>query len=430
MFKNTKKKVLSTIIALCLLATLQMFSFSSEAGFDNYKYSSEYINGQFRDVRGTEWFARYVEDAYNFGFIKGKSANVFDHAGLLTFGEAVTLAARLSKIYSTGDADFEESVPFYAAYADYALLNGIIDSPGNYISPATRAEFAQLVYNALPPEAFPEINDISDYGICDVMPDSGYGPAVYALYRAGILSGSDRYGTFFPGSCITRAEACAVMVRLADPAARLKTKLPAQIPAEDIFLRSVNAVFMLETFDIDGKSIRTGSGFFISDTGLAVTGLHVFENAASATATLFDGSVYKIPGVYEANEDYNLALFPISDDNTVGGFCCLNIADSDKVESGNTVYALGSPRDLINTITDGIISNASRKVDRYTFIQFTAPISFGSGGSPVLNTLGQVIGVASSTFSYGQNINLAIPANLIKELKIGKLATLESLLHF
>ena len=116
-------------------------------------------------------------------------------------------------------------------------------------------------------------------------------------------------------------------------------------------------------------------------------------------------------------------------DSVSEGSCYLHLADSDLVVTGNTVYALGSPRDLINSITDGIVSNTNRIVDGSTFMQFTAPISFGSGGSPVLNTLGQVVGVASSSFSYGQNLNLAVPVNFIKELQPGKLVTLEELLQ-
>ena len=420
-------RILSTTLAVCLLALLCMNALAAVVSFDNFKYSGEYKTGQFRDVNETQWFAPYVADAFNFGFFRGKSERVFDPAGLLTLGEAVTLAVRISSIYHTGTADFEESIPFYTIYAEYAISQGIIDDHVDYTAPATRVAFAQLIYNALPPEAFPVINEIADYGICDVMTGSNSSIAVYALYRAGILSGSDRFGTFFPYSNITRAEACAITVRSVDPAVRIKVKLPAQIPAVEIFRRSADAVFMLETFNSKGKSIRTGSGFFISDTGLAVTTLHVFEKAASATVTLYNGEVYTVTGINDTSEENNLALFSVDADN--GGFCYLNIADSDQVEAGNTVYALGSPRDLINTFSDGIISNTNRTLDESTYIQFTAPISFGSGGSPVLNTLGQVVGVASSSFSYGQNLNLAVPANYIKNLEPSKCITLEEYLQ-
>ena len=418
-------KLLSLFIAAAILASLTGFAAAEQAGFENFTYSNNYTAGQFRDVRETDWFRPYVEDAYNFGFMRGKSDSTFDPGGRLTLGEAVTLAARLSSIYHTGKADFRESTPYYSVYADYALQHGIIDQHGNYTAAVNRAQFAVLMYRALPQEAFPQINEIPDYGICDVPSGTATGAAVYALYRAGILTGSDRYGTFFANSNITRAEACTVMVRLAFPAARVRTLLPASIPVEAIFQRSANAVFMLETFDRRGNSIRTGSGFFISDTGLAVTNLHVIENAVSATITMYNGDVYAMRGVRAISEEFNLIIFSI--DSNRSGWPYLTLADSDTISAGNTVYALGSPRSLINTISEGIISFSRREIDWETLIQFTAPISFGSGGSPVLNTLGQVVGVASSSYTYGQNLNLAVPINYVKGLEPGRLIPLEEL---
>ena len=205
------------------------------------------------------------------------------------------------------------------------------------------------------------------------------------------------------------------------------------IPAAQIFRNSANAVFMLETFDNDEESIRTGSGFFISDTGLAVTNLHVIENAASATITLYDGEVYPVLGVHAVSEEFNLTIISIGsgdddvDDDEIE-WQYLTLADSDLIETGNSVYAIGSPLGYINTMTAGIISNTKREVDGQTLIQFTAPISFGSGGSPLLNAVGQVIGVSSSSFSYGQNLNLAVPINHIKALEPGELIPLGLLL--
>ena len=421
------KRILPIILAAALGLMLHVDAYAARSGFSNFGYSDDYISGRFDDVKGTEWFAHYVESACGYGFFRGKSPNTFDPQGLLTVGEAVTLAARLMSIYRTGRADFDESYPFYEVYAEYALENGIIDSHSDYSADVTRARFAELVFRALPAEAFPEINDIPGYSICDVTPGAGYGPAVYTLYRAGVLSGSDRFGTFFPDSDITRAEACAVLTRLADPALRVSVSLPAELPAEIIFQRGTDAVFLIETFDEDGNSIRTGSGFFISFDGLAITNLHVIENAASAVVTTAGGGEYPVLGVRAVSEEHNLAMISIESGAVDRSY--LRLADSDLIETGNTVYALGSPLGLINTFTEGIVSNKSREVDGTEFIQFTAPISFGSGGSALLNTLGQVIGVASSSFSYGQNLNLAVPVNFAKELVPGDCVPLEELLE-
>ena len=196
------------------------------------------------------------------------------------------------------------------------------------------------------------------------------------------------------------------------------------IPGEAIFERSADAVFMLETFDREGKSIRTGSGFFISETGHALTNLHVIEGADRATVTLYNGDVYTLRGVHAMSYEFNLAV--ISIDSNKRDWTYLTLADSDLIETGNTVYAIGSPLEFVNTMTAGIISNSKREVGDETFIQFTAPISFGSGGSALLNARGQVIGVASSSFSYGQNLNLAVPINYIKTLQTGQARSLRS----
>ena len=192
----------------------------------------------------------------------------------------------------------------------------------------------------------------------------------------------------------------------------------APIPAEIIFRQSADAVFLLETFDSKGESIRTGSGFFISEDGLAATNLHVLDEAASATITLYNGEVYPVRGVNAKSEEHNLAI--ISIDSDAGGWDYLPLGNSDRVEVGNSVYTIGSPLGLINTMTAGIVSNTKRDVDGNILIQFTAPISFGSGGTALLDTLGRVVGVASSSFSYGQNLNLAVPVNHLKAMKAGE----------
>jgi len=400
---------------------------SEQGSFGNFTYTDSYGEGRFSDVRDVDWFRSYVADAYNYGFIRGKSENTFAPRGRLTLGEAVTLAARLRSIYYTGDADFPETAPYYAVYAEYAILHAIIDGHGDYGAPVSRGRFAEIMYKTLPPEALTPINEIPYFGICDVPSDSASGEAVYALYRAGILSGSDRYGTFRANSFMTRAEACAVMVRMAFPAARLRTVLPAFMPADVIFKRSADAVFMIETFDADGDSIRTGSGFFISETGLAVTALHVIDDAASATATMYNGDTYPLRGVHAVSEEFNLIIFSLDSDRADWRY--LTLADSDAIVAGNTVYALGSPRALLNTLSEGIISYSRREVEWDTLIQFTAPISFGSGGSPLLNRLGQVVGVASSSYTYGQNLNLAVPINYVKGLEPGEPVALPDLLQ-
>lgn len=436
------KRCLSIILIFAAIASFSACPPTARAGFANFKYMQAYTPGRFSDVNEPDWYARYVADAYNYGFFRGIDADVFDPHGSLAFSEAMELIARLNSAYSTGPFPARSSVHTSAPerrenmFADYALENGFISIRSDFSAPATRLQFAQLVCAVLPPEALQIINSIPDYGICDVVAGMGFEDDVYYLYRTGILAGADQYGTFSPGQKITRAEACAVLVRLIDPLARINAVPPTAIPADVIYQRCMDAVFLLETFDSEDASIRTGTGFFINSIGYAVTNLHVIDNAANAEVTLSSGGVFPVLGVVASSEEYNLVIFSVdlsANAGTPGSAGArqsyLKLSDSDLAVAGSAIYALGNPLAFVHTITNGIVANAYREVDGNIFFQFTAPISFGSGGSPVLNALGQVVGVASSSFSYGQNLNLAVPSNFIKELEIGKCIPLDEFLE-
>ena len=96
------------------------------------------------------------------------------------------------------------------------------------------------------------------------------------------------------------------------------------------------------------------------------------------------------------------------------------LGNSDLTQVGETVYAVGNPRGLEGTFSDGIISSI-RLRDGDKLIQITAPISRGSSGGPVLNQKGEAIGVSVLSVINGQNLNFAIPSNYLKSLltKVG-----------
>ena len=93
----------------------------------------------------------------------------------------------------------------------------------------------------------------------------------------------------------------------------------------------------------------------------------------------------------------------------------LPLGDSNVVRVGEAVYVAGNPKGLEGTFSNGIISSLRDKSTKER-LQMTAPISPGSSGGPVLNSNGEVIGVSFMTLVGGQNLNFAIPVNLLKEL--------------
>ncbi|MGX8698551.1 MAG: S-layer homology domain-containing protein, partial [bacterium] len=188
-----------------------------------------YAEGQYSDVPAGKWYARSVASAYELGLMKGNADGSFNPNGNVTLAEAVTMAARIHSLYTTGAESFPKGEgKWYQPYLDYAREKGII-SEETFSSDAnralTRAQFAQILAAALPAEALPAVNTVALGAIPDVKGDSPAFDAIYTLYRAGILIGNDKAGTFKPDSALTRAETAAIVTRMADSDSRLSITL-------------------------------------------------------------------------------------------------------------------------------------------------------------------------------------------------------------
>ena len=100
---------------------------------------------------------------------------------------------------------------------------------------------------------------------------------------------------------------------------------------------------------------------------------------------------------------------------------------SELPDEGEPIFVIGNPLKLEGSVSDGIVSAVREVPNSYRIIQITAPISHGNSGSPVFNLKGQVLGVVTIKVTNGQNINLAIAAARVAELKAGKLQPLSEL---
>ena len=193
------------------------------ASLDNFKRSVTYTPGQFTDVPADRWFAGSVQTICELGLMNGKSAGAFGPEDNLTLAEAIVLASRIHSIYNTGTESFTSGSPWYQPYADYAAANGIYAAGADLTVPATRAIFAFILSKSLPESAVSAVNSIEDGAIPD-LPSGKYADdvynAVYSLYKAGVLTGSDSAGSFRPDSTINRAEAAAIVTRLVMPSLR------------------------------------------------------------------------------------------------------------------------------------------------------------------------------------------------------------------
>ncbi len=165
-----------------------------------------------------------------------------------------------------------------------------------------------------------------------------------------------------------------------------------------------------------------GSGFLWSEDGHVVTNFHVIQQADSVTVTLQDGSIHlaRIRGV---DPDKDLAVLKIDP----GGLELTPVAvgDSSLLEVGRKVIAIGNPFGLDTTMTVGVVSALGREIDALSgrkirdVIQTDAAINPGNSGGPLLNSLGELVGVNTAIFSpSGANsgIGFAIPANTVRRV--------------
>ncbi len=192
-----------------------------KAGLHNFITVNKYY-GQFEDIAPSAWYYDNVTTAYNLALMKGSGSTCFNAAGTVTLAEAIAMACRLHSIYYTGIESFVQTDDeWYQVYVNYAWDNDILPRKyKDYNKAASREQFAEIFANALPEEALMQINTISANAIPDVSASASYADAVYRLYRAGILTGSNAQGAFLPDSTISRTEASAIITRMADPSLR------------------------------------------------------------------------------------------------------------------------------------------------------------------------------------------------------------------
>lgn len=214
-----KKRILSWIAAGALCVSLLPGAALAVESMDNFKAEREYPVGQFTDVQANSWYAGSVENAYKLGLVEGTSKTTFSPTDPITVGSTLALACRLYSTYYDDNASFTGGSPWYQPYVDYALEKKIITSGQftDYNADATRRQFAAIMAKSLPASALKSINTVEDGGIPDVAPGSASSEDIYTLYRAGILTGSDKAGTFLPETTIDRASVSAILTRMAMP---------------------------------------------------------------------------------------------------------------------------------------------------------------------------------------------------------------------
>ncbi len=177
--------------------------------------------------------------------------------------------------------------------------------------------------------------------------------------------------------------------------------------AEQIYKSASKSVMTLYVHDSKGRVIGNGTAFLVDANGIAVTAYHVLEGAQAATVKFADGKSYRVLGVIDANPAQDIAVIRIDHK----GRPALRV-NRQVPAIGAQTYVIGAPKGLEFSISQGIV-NQVRKQEGLQVIQFSAPVSPGNSGSPLLNELGEAVGVVSYQLNDGQNLNFAVPSHYV-----------------
>ena len=186
----------------------------------------------FTDVSRSSWYYDSVRTAWEKDLIDGVTRTLYKPDDTLTVAQAIKLSAALHQMLNNnGKVTLRNGSPYwYSSYVSYAVDNGIIEkmyldyTPAQMNTPVKRNEFVHIFYGAM--SDYRQINTVADNKIPDVITTDTYALEIYTFYRAGILTGSDKNGTFYPTNDIKRSEVAAILSRMYDRTARKTVSLP------------------------------------------------------------------------------------------------------------------------------------------------------------------------------------------------------------
>jgi serine protease Do len=159
-----------------------------------------------------------------------------------------------------------------------------------------------------------------------------------------------------------------------------------------------------------------GSGVIIDPSGVALTNAHVVGGATQVDVTMSDGTTHRAK-VVGADKKTDLAVLRLEGDGKKFPF--LPLGDSNEVQVGDWVLAVGSPFGLQATVTSGIVSAKARQIGAGPYddyLQTDAAINPGNSGGPLVNMRGEVIGINTAIVRGGSGIGFAIPASMAKQV--------------
>lgn len=178
---------------------------------------------------------------------------------------------------------------------------------------------------------------------------------------------------------------------------------------EQLFAELSRSTARITVHDVSGRTVGLGSGVVVGN-GQVITNCHV-ATAGGTLAVKVGGEQFSA-SVEVADEEYDLCRLSVSGLTAPA----VPIGSIESLKTGQKVYAIGAPQGLELTISDGIVS-AFRDMPQGRIVQTTAPISPGSSGGPLFDAFGRLVGIMTFQHRSGQNLNFAVPADWIANVR-------------
>ena len=198
-------------------------------------------------------------------------------------------------------------------------------------------------------------------------------------------------------------------VKTDDPG--VAAKVPETKTVQELAAIAKKSVVVVTFIGRDGQRQGLGAGFIVSEDGLIATNLHVIGEARPIRVELHDGRKFDVTTVHATERSQDLAVLKID----ARDLPALPLGNSDELQEGQPVVAIGNPMGLERSVVSGVLS-ARRDIEGRSMLQIALPIERGNSGGPLLDLQGRVHGLLTLKSLKTENLGFAMCANSLKPL--------------
>ena len=195
-----------------------------------------------------------------------------------------------------------------------------------------------------------------------------------------------------------------------EAAASVATR-PMEKSVQELAAEAKKSVVVITFTGRDGQRQGLGSGFILTEDGLIATNLHVIGEARPIRVELHDGRKFDVTAVHATERSQDLAVLRIDAKNLPA----LPLGNSDELQEGQAVVAIGNPLGLERSVVSGVLSGR-RDIEGRSMLQIALPIERGNSGGPLLDLHGRVHGLLTLKSLKTENLGFAIAVNSLKPL--------------